>query len=155
MKDKEEQFDRLLATVRELVTSPARLDDKLMAICRLLRDDVAHYDWVGFYFVDDSKQNLLLGPYVGEPTRHTKIPIGQGICGRAAEREETSIVQDVSRESNYLACSPKVKSEIVIPFFKGDQMVGELDLDSHTLAPFTQEDQTFLEDVCRIVSQLF
>jgi len=102
----------------------------------LLVENVPHYDWVGFYLVDKAKKELVLGPFVGEPTEHVRIPFGRGICGQAAERRTTFVVQDVSKEGNYLACSPKVKSEIVIPLFKGGEIIGELDIDSHTLSPW-------------------
>ncbi|HID56650.1 TPA: GAF domain-containing protein [Candidatus Poribacteria bacterium] len=152
-----EQFnlDLLLNRVREVVDGPSDRDEKLKTICELLRDSVAYYDWVGFYIVDESRRDLVLGPFVGEPTEHERIPFGKGICGQAAERKETFIVQDVSKETEYLACSPKVQSEIVVPIFRAEEIIGELDIDSHTLAPFTQEDRRFLENVCKIVSALF
>jgi len=122
----------------------------------LLRDNISYYDWVGFYLVDHESQNeLLLGPYEGEPTEHTRIPFGKGICGQAAETRKTFIVQDVSRETNYLSCSSNVKSEIVTPIFKGKKIVGELDIDSQAFSPFTDEDKTFLERTSQIVSKLF
>jgi len=96
-----------------------------------------------------------LGPYIGKPTEHTKIPFGRGICGQAADRKETFIVQDVSKESNYLSCSPLVKSEIVVPIIKNNKVLGELDIDSHVIEPLTKEDIRFLEDVCNIITQLF
>lgn len=154
MKEKADLFN-LLPRVREIVTGPLGRDEKLKAICILLRGGVDHYDWVGFYIVDESKQNLLLGPYVGEPTRHTEIPFGQGVCGRAAKKKRTLAVQDVSKVLNYLSYSPEVQAEIVVPIFKNGELVGELDIDSHTLAAFTKEDKTFLEDVCKVVSELF
>lgn len=111
---------------------------------------------MGFYLVDpQAERELILGPYVGAPTEHTRIAFGQGICGQAAETEMTFIVPDVALESNYLSCSPMVRSEIVIPILYQDRVVGELDIDSHTLAPFTDEDRAFLEQVCQRVAGLF
>jgi GAF domain-containing protein len=137
------------------VDCPFDRDEKLETICELLQGGVAYYEWVGFYIVDASQKALVLGPFVGEPTEHVRITFGKGICGQAAERQETFIVQDVSQETNYLSCSPSVQSEIVVPIFKDGEIVGELDIDPHTLSPFTQEDREFLEDVCQIVSDLF
>ena len=154
-KTQKKIFNSLLEKVREIVKGPSGRDEKFRAICQLLIENVPHYDWVGFYFVDRSKKELVLGPFVGEPAEHVRIPFGRGICGQAAERRTTFVVQDVSKEENYLACSPKVKSEIVVPLFKGGEIIGELDIDSHTLSPFTKEDRVFLEDVCKIVSELF
>ncbi len=125
-------------------------------MCKLLADNVSYYDWVGFYFVDKEKPNeLVLGPFVGEPTEHVRIPFGKGICGQAASRKETFIVQDVAKESNYLSCSSKVKSEIVIPIFKNGELVGELDIDSHVASPFTSGDRIFLSKMVEMTSGLF
>lgn len=152
---KKEQFAGLLGRVREVVERPISRDGKLLAICKLLKDNVSYYDWVGFYIADSSKEKLALGPFVGEPTEHTQIGFGKGVCGQAAKRRATFVVQDVSKETNYLSCSPMVKAEIVVPILENGHVVGELDIDSHTMSPFTQEDREFLEDVCRTVSRLF
>ncbi len=154
--DKGQIFNFLLDKVREIVEELSPTNAKLLAICKLLMDNVPHYDWVGFYLVDQSrKRELVLGPFAGEPTEHVRIPFGKGICGQAAERKVTFIIQDISKETNYLSCSPKVRSEIVVPIFKNEGIVGELDIDSHTLSPFMEEDGKFLENVCEIVSELF
>ncbi len=139
----------------KLVKSTIGKNEKLQSIVKLLENDVPYYDWVGIYIANASAKELCLGPFTGEPTVHTKIHFGEGICGKAADRNETIIVQDVSKETNYLSCSPFVKSEIVVPIRNNSRIVGELDIDSNTLSAFTEEDQRFLEDVCNIVSQLF
>jgi L-methionine (R)-S-oxide reductase len=131
----------------------AMLPKSSMPSARLL-PPVPYYDWVGFYCVDSSKNELVLGPFVGEPTEHVCIPFGKGLCGQAAERKETVIVQDVTKEPNYLACSPHVKSEIVVPVIKTGRLVGVLDIDSHTRSAFTAEDKRFLEPVCALVAKL-
>jgi len=154
--DKGQMFSFLLNRVREIVRKPSNTNAKLLTICKLLVSSVPNYDWVGFYLVNLSgKRDLVLGPFVGEPTEHVRIPFGKGICGQAAERKATFIVQDVSKETNYLSCSPNVQSEMVVPIFKNGEIVGELDIDSHTLSPFKEEDRKFLEDICEIVSELF
>jgi L-methionine (R)-S-oxide reductase len=151
-----QDFTTLLATIREIVASEdSSRDDKLHAICALLEQEVAHYDWVGFYLVDPAREReLVLGPFVGAPTEHTHIAFGQGICGQAADTEMTFVIQDVSQETNYLSCSPHVKSEIVIPIFKDGAVAGEIDIDSHALAPFTDADNAFLEQVATLVAAL-
>ena len=153
--DEGQLFNFLLDRVREIVQEPSDTNGKLLAICKLLMNNVPHYDWVGIYFADRSKRELVLGPFVGDPTEHVRIPFGKGICGQTAERKATFIVQDISKETNYLSCSPKVQSEIVVPILKNGEIVGELDIDSHTLSPFKEEDRKFLENVCEIVSKLF
>ena len=152
-----QKFKTLLERIKEIVKSKRDKEEKLKEICVLLESEIPHYNWVGFYLVDPEKKNeLVLGPFVGEPTEHVRIPFGAGICGQAAERKLTFIVQDVSKETNYLSCSPEVKSEIVIPIFnKNREIAGELDIDSHHLEPFKEEDREFLENVCKIVSELF
>ncbi len=126
--------------------------DKFESICRYLYDHVPDYNWVGFYLVDGSKK-LKLGPYVGEPTVHTTISFGQGICGQAAQTKHNFVIQDVSKETNYLSCSPDVKSEIVIPMMKNGKVIGELDIDSHYLSPFDEKDEAFLEWICKTVTR--
>ena len=138
----------------EIVSRPVSRDEKLFAICELLDDEVEVFDWVGFYLVDPEKDNeLVLGPYVGEATEHTRIPFGKGICGQAAETMETFVVQDVSQEENYLACSPAVKAEIVIPIMSDGELVGELDIDSHTKNSITKDHREMLEEICDIIGE--
>ncbi len=143
-------FEKMKAEIKNLFEVRK---DRLESICQYLYDHVPYYNWVGFYLVDGSKK-LKLGPYVGEPTIHTTISFGQGICGQAAQTKQNFVVQDVSQEMNYLSCSPKVKSEIVIPVMKGDQVIGELDIDSHYLSPFDEKDESFLEWICKLVSDV-
>jgi len=155
MKKKRELLDCLTQKIGEIAKGELDKHTKLKAICKLLKDNISHYDWVGFYFVDKTTQNeLILGPFEGEPTEHVRIQFGRGICGQAAQLKRTFIVQDVSKETNYLSCNPNVKSEIVIPIFKNGEIVGELDIDSHTRSAFTDKDKVFLGKVCEIVSRL-
>ena len=147
------KLDSLLGRIKEIANSRLERDEKLRSICKLLRENFTHFNWVGFYLA--SGNELVLGPFEGEPTEHVRIPFGKGVCGRAAQTRKTLVVQDVSKEINYLACSPKVKSEIVVPILKNGNFVGELDIDSHMLSAFTEEDRKFLEKVCEIISNLF
>ena len=153
--DRQYLFSQILPQVKEILAGPASTEEKLQALCEVLHSGVNWYDWVGFYMVDpDTPRMLVLGPYVGEPTDHVRIPFGRGICGQAAERRETFLVDDVSEESNYLSCSLHVKSEIVVPIFKERVLVGELDIDSHTLEAFNEKDKTFLEGICELVGTI-
>ena len=155
MTDEKPSFNFLINSVMRISKSATNRNDKLKKICILLKDSVHYYDWVGFYLADPDIRELRLGPYVGEPTEHIKIPFGTGICGQAAVTLETFIVQDVAKENNYLACSPVVRAEIVIPVMKGNKFVAELDIDSHQVGAFNDEDRDFLENVANIVGQLF
>ncbi|HLU51245.1 MAG TPA: GAF domain-containing protein [Flavobacteriaceae bacterium] len=131
------------------------LDKKLTAVCELLQREVAHYDWVGFYFVNGDKHELKLRAFAGEPTEHTIIPFGKGICGQVAVSNANFVVPDVQAQNNYIACSIHVKSEIVIPLFVREKNIGQIDIDSHTLNAFTENDERFLEWVNVQVAQLF
>jgi len=148
-------FEKLLNKVEGIINKEGKRDEKLKRITKLLKKEVPHYDWVGFYLVGDEPGMLYLGPFTGAPTEHVKIPFGKGICGQAAEREMTFIVQDVSKETNYLSCSPDVKSEIVVPILKGEEVIGEIDVDSHQISPFTDRDREFLERIAELVVTLF
>jgi L-methionine (R)-S-oxide reductase len=96
-------------------------------------------------------ETLILGPFVGDPTPHIRIPVTQGICGAAVATGETVIVDDVNSDPRYLSCSIKTKSEIVVPIYAHGKVIGEIDIDSHSPAVFTKEDRAFLEEVARIV----
>ena len=134
--------------------SEITLDERLHKICELLESNVDHYNWVGFYFKNGNKEELKLGPYVGEPTDHTIIPYGKGICGQVAVSNENFVVPDVTAQDNYISCGWKVKSEIVIPIFKNGKNVGQIDIDSHTVDPFTKDDEILLESICKKVSEI-
>jgi L-methionine (R)-S-oxide reductase len=156
MSNTKELFDSLLGKAKGIIERASERNEKLLSICTLLKESVPHYDWVGFYRVEqESERELVLGPYVGEPTEHKRIPFGRGICGQAAEKEEMFVVQDISKEGDYLSCNSKVKSEIVVPIFKNGKIMGELDIDSHSLSAFTEQDKEFLEKVCVKVADLF
>ena len=130
------------------------VDAQLLKICELLEANVDYYNWVGFYFKNGDKDELKLGPYVGEPTDHTIIPFGKGICGQVAVSNKNFVVPDVSAQDNYIACSITVKAEIVIPVFVNGENVGQIDIDSNTPDPFTEDDERFLEFVCKQVAKL-
>jgi len=130
-------------------------DEKLLQICHLLRDNIDYYDWVGFYFRNGEKEELLLGPYAGEPTDHAVIPFGKGICGQVAVSNQNFVVPDVHAQDNYIACSMTVKSEIVVPLFVNGENIGQIDIDSHIKDPFTENDERFLEFVNAEIARLF
>ena len=128
--------------------------DKLYMICKLLKDNIDHYDWVGFYFKNEDKEELKLRTYVGEKTDHDIIPFGKGICGQVAISNENFVVPDVQAQNNYIACSLTVKSEIVIPLFKNGENIGQIDIDSESSDPFTEKDERFLEFVNQEVAKI-
>lgn len=130
-------------------------EEKLQHLCQFLSDNVEYYNWVGFYFANHETKTLHLGAYVGAATDHTVIPFGKGICGQVAESNANFVVPDVSAQDNYIACSFTVKSEIVVPLFVNGKNIGQIDIDSHTINPFTEADERFLEFVNNEVAKLF
>ena len=149
-------FEELKPKVNDIVTNTKTIrDEKLRKICHLLNENIDYYDWVGFYFRNGDKEELVLGPYVGEPTDHTVIPFGKGICGQVAVSNKNFVVPDVAAQDNYIACSMSVKSEIVVPLFVDGENIGQIDIDSEVLDAFTEADERFLEYVNVEVAKLF
>lgn len=136
-------------------TSDFSVEEKLTQLCELLQTSLPTYDWVGFYFADHTKRTLHLNAFAGEPTDHTVIPFGKGICGQVAVSNSNFVVDDVKSQDNYIACGIHVKAEIVVPIFKEGVNVGQIDIDSHTANAFTEADERFLEWVtARVVTIL-
>lgn len=129
-------------------------EEKLEKVCHLLDQEISYFNWTGFYFKNGVKDELKLGPYVGAKTDHTIIPYGKGICGQVAVSNETFIVPDVKLQDNYLSCSIDTKAEIVVPIFKNGENIGQIDIDSHTIDPFTKEDLELLKWLCNEVSKI-
>lgn len=130
------------------------VEDRLQQLCVLLKERITYYDWVGFYFRNGDKEELKLGPYAGEPTDHTIIPFGKGICGQVAVSNKNFVVPDVKSQDNYIACSITVKSEIVVPLFVNGENIGQIDIDSNTIDPFSEEDERFLEFINKRVAEI-
>lgn len=130
------------------------VDHRLTEVCELLEQNIPYYDWVGFYFKNGDKEELKLRSFAGEPTDHTIIPFGKGICGQVAISNQNFVVPDVKAQDNYIACSIFVKAEIVIPLFLNGENVGQIDIDSHTADPFSKEDELFLEFVNAEVAKI-
>jgi L-methionine (R)-S-oxide reductase len=140
----------------ERLNSEAQSADQLMkGITILLNREMLKYNWVGFYMLEDgaSPPALVLGHYQGAMTPHTRISLNQGICGAAASSGKTVVVDDVKKDSRYLACSLETKSEIVVPIFVRGRVVGELDIDSHFLAAFGEEDRELVEHCAELIGK--
>ena len=149
-------FQELQPKISTIVADNNKVrDEKLLSICQLLNENVEYYNWVGFYFANHESKTLHLGPYVGAETDHTVIPFGKGICGQVAESNANFVVPDVAAQDNYIACSFTVKSEIVVPLFVNGQNIGQIDIDSHVIDPFTEADERFLEFVNQEVAKFF
>ena len=144
----------LKQNIINIINNKSSLTNKLQVICDFLKQEIDHYDWVGFYFKNGDKKELKLAQFSGEPTEHIIIPFGKGICGQVAVSNKNFIVQDVSEQDNYISCGWKVKSEIVIPIFIDGENIGQIDIDSHSKNLFTKNDEDLLEFVCQEVAKL-
>ncbi|MCH2034862.1 MAG: GAF domain-containing protein [Tenacibaculum sp.] len=145
-------IENLKSKIDLIVASQKTREEKLQEICDYLKSEITYYDWVGFYFKNGDKEELKLAQYAGEETEHTIIPFGKGICGQVAVSNENFVVQDVSEQDNYISCGWKVKSEIVIPIFIDGENIGQIDIDSHTINPFSKEDEELLEYICKEIT---
>jgi L-methionine (R)-S-oxide reductase len=139
-------MDSTLATrTIEAIANAPDADAAMTAAVGILAREVRTYDWVGIYLLVGNE--LVLGPFVGAPSPHTRIPLGRGICGAAATEATTIIVDDVNSDSRYLECSLETQSEIVVPIIHGGAVLGEIDIDSHERAAFGPTDRDLLEQV--------
>ncbi len=153
---KRDVFQKIYSEIEKTIVQEKDKNKVMRFIVEILDKEIEYYDWTGFYIAEPQSKKLILGEYVGEPTEHIGISYGEGICGQAAETNETFLVPDVSLQSNYLSCSLKTKSEIVVPVFNvKKEFVAELDIDSHDLNPFDAIDKYFLEKICNLLGQLF
>jgi L-methionine (R)-S-oxide reductase len=142
-----------LTQIRTILDSNRQPEAAAEQTVRFLRESFPHYSWVGIYWL--AGRTLVLGPWDGpEATQHTRIPIGKGVCGAAAASGRTEVVDDVTRDSRYLACFPSTRSEIVVPIRSAGTVVGEIDIDSSTPAAFSRIDQEFLETVAALLAPL-
>jgi len=147
-------FDSIVAEIRRF-SAMAKDFALLQQFCvDLIAERLSYYNWVGFYMLDSGDESVLvLGPFHGAPTEHVRIPVAEGICGAAVSQGETVIVEDVSSDPRYLACSIDTKSEIVVPIRVHGKIVGEIDVDSHTLDAFSADDRRFLEQCAEVLGQ--
>lgn len=149
-------FEALKPKITEITDNNSfTREERLLKVCELLEQNIEYYTWVGFYFANHETRTLHLGPYVGAPTDHTVIPFGKGICGQVAVSDKNFVVPDVQAQDNYIACSFTVKSEIVVPLFVNGVNIGQIDIDSNVLDPFTEADERFLEFVNSEIAKLY
>jgi L-methionine (R)-S-oxide reductase len=149
------QQQDLAKELTTLAASANSVEDLMSVMVGRLEERLPHYDWVGFYMIEKDgigeDAMLVLGPYVGAITPHTRIPLNQGICGAAVTSGRTVVVDDVNSDPRYLACSIETKSEIVVPIRVKGEVVGELDIDSHAPAAFTPDDRQLVEHCARLI----
>jgi L-methionine (R)-S-oxide reductase len=149
------KHQELITQLDALSSTSTTATDLMSGIAKLFHEKLLKYNWVGFYMIEKEGADdiLVLGPYRGTMTPHTRIPLHKGICGAAASTGKTIVVDDVNSDSRYLACSLETKSEIVVPIFVKKKVVGELDIDSHFPAAFAPDDRALCEHAAAILGR--
>jgi len=151
-------FAEVQKEIDRLNQAAGSVEDFMWEMVKLLHDHMLKYNWVGFYMLEEKPVNsqprmLVLGPFQGAMTPHTRIALNQGICGAAASTGKTVVVDNVSLDQRYLACSTETKSEIVVPVFVRGKVIGELDIDSHFPAAFGDQDRKLVEYCASLVGK--
>ena len=144
-------YDTLAGSLPAAIAAATDRQAAMFRAITTLQEALPHYSWVGIYILEGSE--LVLGPYLGKPSPHTRIPLNRGICGAAASEKATIIVDDVNSDPRYLACSLETRSEIVVPILLGDMVLGEIDIDSDKPAAFTAADRALLEKVAAALAE--
>ena len=145
--------DQIVNRVEQLVNSASPRDEVLRSAVGILKQEFKHYDWVGIYLLEGD--TLVLHNYIGKHTDHTHIPIGAGICGAAVAQRSNLVVGDVSKIENYLACSVETQAEIVVLIRRGDEIFGQIDIDSDRVNAFSDEDESLLVRVADLLARRF
>ena len=145
------KYSDVLNDMRRALQQQPDANTAMEVAVQILKDRIPDYTWVGIYLLEGAE--LVLGPFRGKPSPHTRIPLGQGICGAAATAKTTIIVDDVNADVRYLACSIETKSEIVVPIMDGETVLGEIDIDSDRRAAFTGQDRALLEPVAALLAE--
>jgi GAF domain-containing protein len=149
------RIEEIRAELSALAQAAPTARELMQSMVKLLHERMLKYNWVGFYLLEPGAQPpmLVLGAFEGAMTPHTRIPLNQGICGAAASSGQTVVIDDVSKDPRYLACSLETKSEIVVPVFVHGKVVGELDIDSHFQAAFTPDHQDLVQHCAMLVGK--
>jgi GAF domain-containing protein len=145
--------DEIIRRVEQSAAADVSRDRALKEAVRILKETRENYNWVGIYLLEGDM--LVLHNYIGKPTDHTHIPVGRGVCGTAVSEAKNQIVEDVTAIDNYLACSLETRSEIVVLIRRGDEIFGQIDIDSDLPRAFTSEDESLLEGVARVLARKF
>jgi L-methionine (R)-S-oxide reductase len=141
----------LLEELQTFAASAPNAQALMERISKRLHEKMTRYNWVGFYLVDPADPNyLIVGPFTGSFTPNARFPLNVGLCGAAASSGKLVIVQDVTKDPRYLAGSPLVKSEIVVPIHVNKKLEGELDIESYFAETFTTQEQNFIEACAKV-----
>ncbi len=123
----------------------------LRRLAMTLLDGLPAYDWSGIYRLEGDE--LILDEYVGASTEHTRIPVGKGVCGTAVAEQRNQVIEDVRELANYLACNTQTRSEIVVLIRREGQILGQIDIDGHTVGAFDASDEAMLEAMAEVLAE--
>jgi L-methionine (R)-S-oxide reductase len=140
---------QLIENVRIAIAPLTSREEILTTSVELIDAFSEDFNWTGVYMLHGDL--LKVGPYVGPDTPHKEIRLNSGICGAAASRKETILVDDVTADPRFLACSISTRSEIVVPLMDGETVLGEIDIDSNRPGNFTAEDREMLERIAGLI----
>lgn len=146
-------YDTVLDELRAAIGDESDSHRAMQRTVEILKGRMPDYSWVGIYLLEGDE--LVLGPYLGKPSPHTRIPLNRGICGAAASQQQTIVVDDVNADPRYLACSIETRSEIVVPIMRDGRVLGEIDIDSDQLAAFGPGDRALVESAAALVAATF
>ena len=148
--------EELLQEFQDFARTAATAESVMERIAQRLHEKMTRYNWVGFYLVDPADAGVLLvGPFVGSFTPNARIPLSSGLCGAAASSGQTVVVDDVKKDPRYLAGSPMVNSEIVVPIFVKGKLVAELDIESYFTGTFNKTETEFVEGCAAVAGKFF
>lgn len=148
--NKDEIYHLLLEQIDSLISTNEWVITHLANITALIKQTFSKVSWVGFYIKNNNE--LYLGPFQGK-VACTRIKIGSGVCGKAAELKTTQVVPNVHEFPGHIACDDESNSEIVVPIFCDDQVIAVLDLDSTLFSTFGEIDKHWLEEICNLISK--
>jgi L-methionine (R)-S-oxide reductase len=146
-------YETVLGEIKSAVSAEVNRATALRRTVEILKARMSDFTWVGIYLLEG--QELVLGPFVGKPSPHTRIPLNRGLCGAAATERRTIVVDNVDADPRYLACSLDTRSEIVVPIMRGDQVFGEIDIDSDKPAAFRSSDRALIEATAQLLAAKF
>ena len=146
-------YEDVLESVKLTIEQARSHEEAMLQTVNILKSQMSNYSWVGIYLLDG--EELVLGPFLGKPSLHTRIPLNKGICGAAALHKQTIVVDDVDADPRYLACSLETRSEIVVPILRGTEVLGEIDIDSDKKAAFGAPDRELLESIAALLARKF
>jgi L-methionine (R)-S-oxide reductase len=145
---------KIARRIQEMRTEGYLSDAMLREAVKLIKASDARYNFVGVYMLNAEDSSLWLHNYLGEPTDHARIPVGRGVCGTAVAEKKNQNVPDVTQVGNYLSCSPRTKSELVVLIYANNEIVGQIDIDAREVNAFSKDDQTGIEVIAEKLGDL-